>query len=88
MKIQFLKEDKESAKLKFENEEMTFALALKDELWQTKGADLANVDKRHPLVGKPELMVQGKEPRKLLETAAKNFKKKVEEFEKEIMKQV
>ena len=88
MEIQFLKDEKESAVVKLENEAATLAIAINDELWQTKGVDLASINKRHPLVGKPEIMVQGKEPRKLLETAAKNLKKKVEEFEKAILKEV
>lgn len=86
MKVEFLKDEKEIAKIKFDNESATFAAALKDELWNTKGVEVSTLDKRHPLVGKPELVVQGKEPRKLLEAAAKNYKKKVDEFEKEVLK--
>lgn len=88
MKIEILKEDKEKILLRVGNEDITLARAIKDELWDTKGVDIAALDKKHPLVGNPELMVEGKEPRKLLKTAAQNFKKKVDEFEKEILKQI
>ncbi len=88
MKVEILKEDKDSAIIKFENENATFVAALKDELWSTKGVDLATLTKKHPLVGKPELAVQGKEPKKLLKTAAQNYKKKVDEFEKLILKAI
>jgi DNA-directed RNA polymerase subunit L len=88
MKAEVLKEDKDMIKIKFANEDATFANALKDELWNTKGVDIVTLDKRHPLVGKPELVVQGKEPKKLLKLAAQDLKKKVEEFEKEVLKQI
>ena len=88
MKVEFLKDTKDEAKIRFENEDSTFANALKDELWQTKGTDIATLDKRHPLVGKPELTLQGKEPRKLIKSAAQNFKKKVEDFEKAVLKEI
>ncbi len=88
MQIEFLKDEKEEAKVRFENEDSIFANALKDELWSTKGVEIATLDKRHPLVGKPELAVQGKEPRKLIKTAAQNLKKKVEGFEKAILKEI
>ena len=88
MQIEFLKDEKEEAKVKFTNEDSTFANALKDELWSTKGVEISALDKRHPLVGKPELTVQGKEPRKLIKAAAQNLKKKVEEFEKAILKEI
>jgi len=87
MKVEFLKEDKESALIRLEDENATFGNAIKDELWEVKGVDVATLDKRHPLVGKPELTIHGKEPRKLLETAVQNYKKKVEEFEKAILKE-
>ena len=88
MDVLFLKEEKESVTLRFDSESATFGSALKDELWDTKGVDIATLDKRHPLVGKPELAVHGKEPRKLLKTAAQNLKKKVEDFEKAVLKVV
>jgi len=88
MKVDFLKETKDGAVVRLENEYATLGGAIKDELWNTKGVDIAALDKRHPLVGKPELTVHGKEPRKLLKTAAQNFKKKVEDFEKAVLKVV
>ena len=88
MKIEVLKEGKDSITLKVDNEDSTVANAIKDELWSTKGVDVATLDKRHPLVGSPELRIEGKEPRKLLKAAANSFKKKVEEFEKAILKEI
>lgn len=88
MLIEFLKDEKEEAKMKFPNENAIFANALKDELWSTKGVEIVTLDKRHPLVGNPELVVHGKEPRKLIKTAAQNLKKNVEEFEKAILKEI
>lgn len=88
MKVEFLKEEKENITVRLEDEYSTLGNAIKDELWSTKGVDIATLDKRHPLVGKPELAVHGKEPRKLLKTAAQNLKKKVEDFEKAVLKVV
>ncbi len=86
MEVKFLKDEKDSAVVQFENKDASFASMLKDELWQTKGVDAAALDKRHPLVGKPELMVQGKDAKKLMKLAAENLKKKISEFEKELPK--
>ena len=88
MELKFLKDDKDSLKVQLENEYATLGAAIKDELWNTKGVDAAMLDKRHPLVGKPELSIQGKEPKKLAKTAAQNFKKKIEEFEKAVLKEI
>ncbi|MBN2420940.1 hypothetical protein JXB27_01520 [Candidatus Woesearchaeota archaeon] len=86
MELKFLKEEKDSVIVQFENKDATFASLLKDELWQTKGVDAAAIDKRHPLVGHPELMVQGKDAKKLIKTAAVSLKKKLEDFEKALPK--
>ena len=88
MKVEFLKDTKDEAKIAFENEDSTFANALKDELWQTKGTDVAVLSKKHPLTGKPELTLQGKEPKKLIKSASQSFKKKVEDFEKAVLKEI
>ncbi len=88
MEIKVLSETKDMLKIKLENDFATLASAVKDELWNTKGVDLATLDKRHPLVGKPELRIEGKEPRKLMKSAAASFKKKVEEFEKAVLKEI
>ncbi len=88
MNIQFLKDEKDAVKIQLENEDTTFGNALKDELWNTKGVEVATLNKNHPLVGKPELLVQGKDARKLLKTAAQNLKKNVEEFEKLALKEL
>jgi DNA-directed RNA polymerase subunit L len=88
MNIEILKEEKDMIKIKLENDNATFGYALADELWITKGVDAAVVSKKHPLIGKPELLVQGKDAKKLVKTAAQSFKKKVEEAEKSFLKQI
>jgi DNA-directed RNA polymerase subunit L len=88
MELKFLKDDKDGVKIQFEQDQATLAMAVKDELWNTKGVEVAAVDKHHPLVGKPELTVHAKEARKLVKTATLSFKKKVEEFEKAILKEI
>lgn len=88
MNIEFLKDEKERAHVRFENEDKTFAAALEDELWATKGVEAVAVDKKHPLIGKPELILHGKDPKKLMKEAAQSYKKKVEEFQKAILKEV
>lgn len=86
MELEFLKNEKDEIKLRVENEDSTFFAALKDELWNTKGTDASVLNKKHPLVGKPELLVQGKDVKKILKTAAQRLKKEVEDFEKGILK--
>ena len=86
MEFTILEEDKDSIKIRFENEDATFANALKDEIWNDKNVDAATVTKKHPLVSKPELIVQGKDVKKILKTAAENLKKNVEDFDKQVQK--
>ena len=86
MEIKVLKDEKDKLLIQFANKNATFASLLKDELWQTKGAEAVALDKRHPLVGHPELMIQGKEPKKLLKAAAESLKKKLNDFEKALPK--
>ncbi len=88
MNVEFLKNEKDFIKAGFDNEDATFANILKDELWATKGTEAAVVNKKHPLVGKPQLIVQGKDVKKLIKTAAQSLKKKVDEFEKLALKEL
>lgn len=86
MNVELLQDEKDKVKLRVENEFATLLGAVKNELWSTKGVDVAVLNKRHPLVGKPELTVHGKDAKKLVKTATQKFKEEAEEFEKNILK--
>ncbi len=88
MNIKILKEENNKIEIRFENQDATFGAALKDELWSVKGVEAAALNKRHPLVGKPELIVHGKDGKKAMKEAAQSYAKKVEDFEKQIMKEL
>ncbi|HME87229.1 MAG TPA: RpoL/Rpb11 RNA polymerase subunit family protein [Candidatus Nanoarchaeia archaeon] len=88
MELKFLKEEKDHVIIQLTNDQATIGNLLKDELWITKGVDSATFDKRHPLIMKPELAVHGKDAKKLVKEAAMSIKKKVDEFEKAMLKEL
>lgn len=67
-----------------------FCNMLKEELWNDKKVKIATYTVRHPLVNKPEVIVEtdGTNPRKVLIDAANRLKKKIEKFEKDFIKEV
>ena len=68
--------------LKGENH--TFCIALKDMLLNEKEVSIASYKIEHPLIGEPEFIIEtkGKEPKKVLEIAAKNLQKELASFRK------
>lgn len=88
MEFRVLEETKNKLVFELEGETHSFCNALKNELLNVKGVDIATYSIDHPLVGVPKFLIQAKgvEPRKALKTALKNLKKKAEEFKKEVSK--
>lgn len=67
-----------------------FCNMLKDELWNDKNVKIATYAVKHPLVNRPEMILEtdGTNPRKVLSDAANRLKKNIEKFEKEFIKEV
>ncbi len=88
MEFKVLEETKTKLVFELEGETHSFCNALKNELLQVKGVNLATYSIDHPLVGVPKFLIEAKgvEPRKALKTALANLKKKAKEFQKEVSK--
>ena len=90
MEFKVLEETKTKLVFELKGETHSFCNALKQELLDVKGVTLATYRIDHPLVGVPKfhLETKGLEPRKAIKEALKNLKKKVEDFEKEVKKEL
>jgi len=86
MEFKVTSEDKHKITFELIGETHTFCNALKTELQQIKGVDIATYRINHPLLGVPQFQIETKsiEPRKAIKEALANLKKKAKEFEKEI----
>ena len=85
MKFNVLEESKSKLVFELEGETHTFCNLLKEALQSVKGVEIATYRIDHPLIGKPEFLIEtkGVEPRKALQQALKSVKKQAEEFKKE-----
>lgn len=88
MEFKVLEESKNKLLFELKGETHTFCNALKNELHQIKGVSIATYKIDHPLIGMPQFVLETKgiEPRKALQEALKNLKKKAEQFKKEVGK--
>jgi len=88
MEFNVLEESKTKMVFELKGESHTLCNALKQELQQVKGVQIATYRIDHPLVGVPRfsLETKGIEPRKAIKEALANLKKKAKEFSKEVGK--
>ena len=88
MEFTVLEESKTKLVFTLKGETHTFCNALKHELQQISGVNIATYKIEHPLVGIPEFLIEtsGIEPRKAIKEALKSLKKKAAEFKKEVSK--
>ncbi len=88
MEFAVLEESKSRLVFQLKGETHTFCNALKHELQQVKGVNIATYRIDHSLVGLPQFLLETKgiEPRKALKEALGNLSRKAEQFKKEIGK--
>ncbi len=86
MEFKILEESKNRLVFQLKGETHTFCNALKEALLGVKDVTLATYKIDHPLIGVPEFLVEGKDPKKCLKEALKLLKKNAEEFKKEVSK--
>ena len=83
--------EEKKGKIVFELEGASHAVCnvLKKELWNDKHIKNAGYTIRHPLVGKPEFIVEtdGEDPRKIVANACQKIKKEVDKFSAEFKKE-
>lgn len=84
MEIRVIEESKNKIVFELKGENHTFCNALKDMLLNEKEVSIASYKIEHPLIGEPEFIIEtkGKEPKKVLEIAAKNLQKELASFRK------
>ncbi|MBU0628419.1 MAG: DNA-directed RNA polymerase subunit L [Nanoarchaeota archaeon] len=76
-------------RLEFEIDENTgFLNALKKELLNDDNVKVATYFVKHPLVGKPKMIVEADDPRKALNAAANRLKKLNDKFAEEVKKEI
>ncbi len=88
MEFIVIEETKTKLVFQLKGETHTFCNALKQELQQVKGVNIATYRIDHPLVGVPQFLIETKgiEPRKALREALGSLQKKAEQFQKEVGK--
>ena len=82
MEIKVLENKKNRMVVELPGETHTFANLIRNLLWNDKDVNVAAYRVEHPLVGKPQLMIETKkgEPKKALLKAAESMKKLSKEF--------
>lgn len=76
-------------KLEFEiNESVGFLNALKKELLNDDNVKIASYFIKHPLVGKPKMIVEAEDPRKAVNSAISRLKKLNEKFAADVKKEI
>ncbi len=89
MEINIIEESKK--KLVFEiGENVGFINAIKNELIKNPNVKVATYFVKHPLVGKPKIIVEtkGADPRKVIRDAIKRLKKLNEKFKEGVKKEI
>lgn len=84
MEIKVLEEKKNRLVISVEGESHTLCNALVKELWNDKHVKAAGYKIDHPLVGKPNIMVEtdGADTRKTISSAVKRLSKAADDFKK------
>ena len=79
MRVNVLKEDKNTLIIEVKGESETFLNMICEELWNIKGVEEAAFYREHPFLEEPKLFIKTKgiSPRKALKEALKNLKQKL-----------
>ena len=79
--------ENEKGKLKVEiNDNSTIVGMVNDQIWNQKGVDLSTFSMGHPYLGKPILLVKGKEPEKAVIEAAEKVSDSIKSLRKQLEK--
>ncbi len=86
MELNFLEDKKEEVVFELQGVSHGFCNVLKAELMKDKTVKLATYRVDHPLVGVPQMKIEGSNPRSSLKKAIKALEKEADEFKKESRK--
>ena len=84
--MEVIDKSKTHLKVVLENEGHTLPALVEDELTRDKNVEVGTYKITHPLIGKAEINVEGKNPKASLKSAAKNIQKDVSDFKKSFKK--
>lgn len=89
LKMEIKVVEEKGNRLEFEiDENVGFLNALKKELLNDNSVKVATYFVKHPLVGKPKMIVEADDPRKALNSAAGRLKKLSSKFAADVKKEV
>jgi DNA-directed RNA polymerase subunit L len=90
MQINVLEEKKGRLVFEISGVSHTLCNALKKELWSHKSIKNAGYTIRHPLIGKPEFIVEtdGEDPRKVVAQSCEKVKKDLDKLSEQIKTEV
>jgi len=88
MKLNILEEKKGRLVFELEGASHTICNILKKEMWNDKHIKNVGYTIRHPLVGKPEFIVEtdGEDPKKIVASASQKIKKEIEKLSEDFKK--
>lgn len=79
--------ENDNGKLKVEiSDNSTIVSMINDQIWNQKGVDISTFATGHPYLGKPVLMVKGKEPEKAIIAAAESISDGIKSLRKQLEK--
>ncbi len=79
--------ENEKGKLKVEiSDNSTIVSMVNDQIWNQKGVDVSTFSTGHPYLGKPTLLVRGKEPEKAVVEAAEKVSESIKSLRKQLEK--
>ncbi len=82
MQVSVVEEDKEKLKVEVRGESETLTQLVAAEVWKEGGEGAAV--REHPFMVEPKILVEGANPRKILEKAAKAVEEQADEFTEEL----
>lgn len=86
VKIKIIENDK--GKLKAEiSDNSTIVNAINEQVWNQKGVDVSTYSTGHPYLGKPTLLMRGKDPEKAVIAAAEKVAENARSLKKQLEKQ-
>ena len=81
--------EEKGKRLEFEiNENVSFLNVLKNELLNDESVKVATYFVKHPLVGKPKMIIEADDPRKALNSAVTRLKKINAKFADDVKKEI
>jgi DNA-directed RNA polymerase subunit L len=84
MQVSVVEEDKERLKVEVKGESPTITQLVASQVWK-EGGEAAPV-REHPFMVEPKILIEGSNPKKLLEKAAKAVEEQADELKEELKK--